>query len=164
MTIQPIGATSAALYITAADLEEQGLTSGDLTLEQALSLTRAAFTRAGLTLAGGIEIEAFPDQCGVLVFVHLTPPQRRWITFENLDDLLSALPLVPREVEGAALYHYDGWYYLALPIRNEAIALRLTEFGAAQQLTPLQEASLMEHGDPVAVGGLFSRFRRSFRV
>ena len=33
MTIQPIGAGSAVLYITAADLKERGLTPAQLTLE-----------------------------------------------------------------------------------------------------------------------------------
>ena len=36
MTIQPIGAASAALYITPADLKEHGLTPAQLTLERAL--------------------------------------------------------------------------------------------------------------------------------
>ena len=36
MTIQPIGATSMALYITPNDLKEHGLTPDQLTLERAL--------------------------------------------------------------------------------------------------------------------------------
>ena len=38
MTIQPIGSTSVALYITPADLKERGLTPSGLTLERALEL------------------------------------------------------------------------------------------------------------------------------
>ena len=52
MTIQPIGAASAALYITPADLKEHGLTPAQLTLERALELTQSAFSEAGIALDG----------------------------------------------------------------------------------------------------------------
>ena len=74
MTIQPIGSASVALYITPADLKEHGLTPAGLTLERALELTRTAFSQAGMDLEGSIEIEAYPESCGVLVFAHVRPP------------------------------------------------------------------------------------------
>ena len=77
MTIQPIGSASVALYITPADLKEHGLTPAGLTLEQALELTRTAFRQAGMDLEGSIEIEAYPESCGVLVFAHVRP-RRTW--------------------------------------------------------------------------------------
>ena len=81
MTIQPIGAASAALYITPADLKEHGLTPAQLTLERALELTQSAFSEAGIALDGAIEIEAYPDACGVLVFARVRPPERLWLSF-----------------------------------------------------------------------------------
>ena len=74
MTIQPIGSASVALYITPADLKEHGLTPAGLTLERALAITQTAFHEAGITLEGSIEIEAYPDACGVLVFAHVRAP------------------------------------------------------------------------------------------
>ena len=74
MTIQPIGNASVALYITPADLKEHGLTPAGLTLERALELTRDAFHEAGITLDGSIEIEAYPNACGVLVFARVQAP------------------------------------------------------------------------------------------
>lgn len=74
MTIQPIGNASVALYITPADLKEHGLTPAGLTLERALELTRDAFHEAGITLDGSIEIEAYPNACGVLVFARVPGP------------------------------------------------------------------------------------------
>lgn len=68
MTIQSIGSGSAVLYITAADLKERGLTPAQLTLEEALELARSAFAKSGMPLEGPIEIEAYPEACGVLVF------------------------------------------------------------------------------------------------
>ena len=76
MRIQPIGSASVALYITPADLKEHGLTPAGLTLERALAITQTAFHEAGITLEGSIEIEAYPDACGVLVFAHVRAPER----------------------------------------------------------------------------------------
>lgn len=90
MTIQPIGSASVALYITPADLKEHGLTPAGLTLERALAITQTAFHEAGITLEGSIEIEAYPDACGVLVFAHVRAPERAWFSFDELE------PVVPR--------------------------------------------------------------------
>ena len=84
MTIQPIGSASVALYITPADLKEHGLTPAGLTLERALAITQTAFHEAGITLEGSIEIEAYPDACGVLVFAHVRAPERAWFSFAGL--------------------------------------------------------------------------------
>ena len=83
MTIQPIGSASVALYITPADLKEHGLTPAGLTLERALAITQTAFHEAGITLEGSIEIEAYPDACGVLVFAHVRAPERAWFSLTS---------------------------------------------------------------------------------
>ena len=90
MTIQSIGSASVALYITPADLKEHGLTPAELTLERALELTRTAFREAGMDLEGSIEIEAYPESCGVLVFAHVRKAERVWFSFERLEDLAAA--------------------------------------------------------------------------
>ena len=92
MTIQPIGSASVALYITPADLKEHGLTPAGLTLERALAITQTAFHEAGITLEGSIEIEAYPDACGVLVFAHVRAPERAWFScllYTSIADLQS---------------------------------------------------------------------------
>jgi len=90
MTIQPIGSASVALYITPADLKEHGLTPAGLTLERALAITQTAFHEAGITLEGSIEIEAYPDACGVLVFAHVRAPERAWFSFDELEPVVDA--------------------------------------------------------------------------
>ncbi len=105
MTIQPIGATSMALYITPNDLKEHGLTPDQLTLERALDLTQTAFRQAGVALEGALEIEAYPDSLGVLVFAHVHPPERVWFSFGELEEVLAAAPAGgrPALVGGALL-------------------------------------------------------------
>ena len=77
MTVQPIDASSAALFLTTADLARRGLTPESLTLRRALELTQLAFQRLGLRCTGELEIEAYPSRDGVLVFARALPPRRR---------------------------------------------------------------------------------------
>ena len=134
MTIQPIGSASVALYITPADLEKRGLDPETLTLEQALSLTRAAFRQAGLTLEGAVEIEVYPERRGMLVFAHVRPRSRAWFSFRRLADLAAAArALGPAPPEGAALFWEEGRWWLALDGGGEGAAARLSEFGRAEE-------------------------------
>ena len=136
MTIQPIGNASVALYITPADLKEHGLTPAGLTLERALELTRDAFHEAGITLDGSIEIEAYPNACGVLVFARVQAPEHLWFSFDSLDPLLSAARALPVPRPDAQLLWWEG--------------------------RPHLEARLAEHGRPVlsgdALGALLTYF------
>ena len=132
MTIQPIGSASVALYITPADLKEHGLTPAGLTLERALAITQTAFHEAGITLEGSIEIEAYPDACGVLVFAHVRAPERAWFSFDELEPVVAAARDLPAPRPDAA----------------QAIA-RLSEFGRCETARPHLEARLAEHGRPV---------------
>ena len=164
MTIQPISVSAAALYITSDDLEQRGLSGSELTLEQTMDLARTAFEQEGLTLTGSMEIEAFPNLGGVLVFVHLTPPKCRWISFDCLDHLLSALPSMVPIPQEAKLYYYTGCYWLSLPPDAAQLETRLTEFGTVRCLTTLSEAALTEHGDFIASGPAFDTLRKCFSV
>ena len=149
MTIQPIGSASVALYITPADLEARGLTPSELTLEEALELTRSAFRQAGLALEGTVEIEAYPERRGVLVFAHVRAPERTWFSFLRLADLAAAARALAPSPPEAALFWGEGRWWLALAGEAEGAAARLSEFGRAEGAAPCLEARLAEHGRPV---------------
>ena len=149
MTIQPIGSTSVALYITPADLREHGLTPAGLTLERALELTQSAFQEAGITLDGSIEIEAYPDACGVLVFARVKPPARLWFSFGGLESLLEGVQALPSALEDTALLWWEGRWWLSLPADAQQHANLLSEFGRCETDRPHLEARLAEHGTPV---------------
>lgn len=164
MTIQPIGSASVALYITPADLREHGLTPAGLTLERALELTQTAFDEAGITLDGSIEIEAYPDACGVLVFARVKPPERLWFSFDGLDPLLAAAQSLPTPQPDAALIWWEDRWWLSLPGDAEQSANYLSEFGQAETARPHLAASLEEHGSAVLPRNALSDLRRYFSV
>ena len=127
MTIQPIGSASVALYITPADLKEHGLTPAGLTLERALAITQTAFHEAGITLEGSIEIEAYPDACGVLVFAHVRAPERAWFSFDELEPVVAAARDLPAPRPDAALLWWEDRWWLSLGAGEEqAIALPMS--------------------------------------
>ena len=149
MTIEPIGAASIALYLTPADLREYGLTPGGLTLEQTLALTREACRRAGIPLEGVMEIEAYPEYCGVLVFAHIRPAGPLWFVFDSLEPLIGAALELHCTPVDAALWWRDGRYWLALPAGAEGAAAVCQEFGAQRQLGKEEAARLEAEGQSV---------------
>lgn len=164
MTIQPIGSASVALYITPADLKEHGLTPAGLTLEQALKLTRTAFRRAGMDLEGSIEIEAYPEACGVLVFARVRAPGRRWFSFGRLEELAAAARALSEPRPDAALLWWQGRWWLSLPAGAEGAAATLSEFGRSEAYRPHLEASLAEHGRTVLPAGALTEVLAYFPV
>ena len=162
MTIQPIGAASVALYLTPADLREHGLTPEGLTLDRALELTREAFRQAGIPCSPTLEIEAYPDTCGVLVFARVCPPELVWYSFPGLEEILAAARRISPAPTGAALYAWQGRYWLSLPGKEHRAACLLSEFGALEEPGPHWQALLSEHGHPIlpqdALGRLLTYF------
>lgn len=146
MTIQPIGSASVALYITPADLKEHGLTPAGLTLERALALTQSAFSQAGIALDGSIEIEAYPDTCGVLVFARIKPPERFWFSFDSLESLLAGIACLPAACEDSALLWSENRWWISLPGQDSQAANLLSEFGRSEEHRPYLEANLEERG------------------
>lgn len=162
MTIQPIGAASVAVYLTPADLREHGLTPEAITKDAALALTRAAFAQAGIAVEGAVEIDAYPETCGVLVFARFQPPRRIWFTFADLEAVLSAARGLADACPDAELSWCDGRYWLSIPAEHTAAACHLSEFGAAVDGTAFLDARLSEHGRTLISGGALSLLLRYF--
>ena len=146
MTIHPVGTGSAVLYISAADLQERGLTPAQLTLEGAMELARTVFAREGIPLEGPIEIEAYPEACGVLVFARVAPQPRQWFSFSGFEELLAAVRTLPAPCRDSALAWLDGRFWLSLPGSERGMAACLSEFGRTEAAGSHPDARLAEHG------------------
>lgn len=146
MTIHPIGAAGIAVYLTPADLSEYGFTPASLTLKQALLLTRRACRGAGIDLTGPVEIEAYPECCGVLVFAHVRPDGARWFAFDDIEPVIQAAIALRYIDPDAALWWWQGKYYLSLPREEEAAEAVCAEFGSGVPSDPLLPARLEEAG------------------
>ena len=163
MTIQPIGPISVALFLTPDDLRPHGLTPQELTRDLALRLTRSAFLQAGMPADGPLEIEAYPDPCGVLLFARLREPEPLWFQFDDLEDLLSAARSLDGELPPeTALYMYGDRYWLSLPPEAEQAACRLCEFARPGDPDPLRQARLLEHGALLMPGAALELLLRWF--
>ena len=135
MTIEPIGSAGVALYITAGDLNERGLAVEELTLEEILPMVRQAFEEAEITIDGAMEIEAYPNVCGVLVFARVKPGEAAWYSFDGLEEMLGAIRLMDRPLPG---------------------------FGRQEEPGPYFEARLAEHGTLLIGENAFERLTQYF--
>ena len=162
MTIQPISAASAALYLTPSDLRERGICAGELTAEHALELTREALSQAGLSLDGPLEIETYPDPCGLLVFVRVRPAQPTVWRFEDCESLLSAAAALGAEESEGALYGWRDRFWLVLPGREGSVSARVSEFGSQETGDPYLLARLEEYGVPLLPSNAPSVLQKQF--
>ena len=143
MTIQPISDVSVVLYLTPDDLRRQGLSAGALSAGQTLELTRQAFAQSGLSSEHILELEAYSEECGVLVFVYISPVcQSVWRFFDS-EALLGGVAALKEESDGA-LYWWEDSYLLVLP--DPAVCL--TEFGTRVQDEYISER-LQEYATPL---------------
>ena len=164
MTIQPIRAASVALYLTPADLRERGVCPDALTAEHTLELARDAFRQAGLPLERLLEIETYPDKCGVLVFVHISPAQQRVWRFEDFESLLEAAYVLGGDGPDGALYWWEDSCWLVLPAQEDGPDARLSEFADEETGDPYIHARLEEYGIPLLAEGTLAALRQYFKV
>lgn len=162
MTIQTIGARSVALYLTPADLRAHGAAPDTLTEELTQKLTRRACLEAGIALEGPVELESFPESCGVLVFARFRLPRRIWFAFSNLESLLTATRALGSHYPEGDLLWCDETYYLALPADAEQAACRLSEFARIVKESPLLEARLAEYGRTLLTDNALKELLRYF--
>lgn len=158
MTIQPISTASLALYLTPADLQERGLCADELTADHTLELTREAFRQAGLPLDKPLEIESYPDKCGLLVFVHICSPQQTIWSFEDFEALLAAVSFLHTKEADVSLYWYNDLFWLVLSGSYDF----LSEFGRQETEDSYIQARLREYGTPLLSGQVLSTLHRHF--
>jgi len=143
MTIQPISEVSVVLYLTPDDLQQRGLCAAELTAEQTLELTQTAFARSGLEPERILELEAYPEECGMLIFVYITPNRQSVWRFSDSETLLDGVAALREETDGA-LYWWEDSYLLVLP--DPAICL--AEFGTREDDEYIHER-LREYATPL---------------
>lgn len=139
MTIQAISSSALALYLTPCDLQARGLDPGELDLSQAMALAREACQSAGLPLPEPLEIEAYPDEAGILVFAQLRPIPPLVFSFARLPDLLDALAQLPEPPRSAQITYCEGRYYLTLRAARWEVPPVWHEFGVQEDLICAEE-------------------------
>jgi len=146
MTIQSINDASVAVYLTPADLRVYHVTPAGLTPELARKVTQSACQRAGIVLEGSIEIEVFPESCGVLIFARVQPNGPTWFLFDGIEDVLSAALALRHAPPESALWWCEGKYWLSLPETDPGAEGICAQFGSSQLPDPLRAQYLNENG------------------
>lgn len=158
MTVERIGGGSVALYLTPEDLERHGGDTEELDLGWTLELAEAALRRHGIALEGTMEIDAFPNDCGVLLLVRICRPAPVFLAFPDLESVIRASRAAP--AEGGRLFRTGGRYVLTLPEGPAAHAL--TEFADPLERPPGYEAWLLEHGEMILPEQALRRLAEGF--
>lgn len=162
MNIMPLGDSSIAIFIDSADLDGVGLESSELDLDVASPLVTTAFLEAGISLDGNMEIEAYSNAEGILVFARVIPSCPIFCTFDRLENLLSAVSQVTYAPPNSKLLCLGDTYYLTLSGKARELAPLFREFGEIESLPPDFVLHLEEHGNCIignnAIGKLLKYF------
>ena len=110
MRIQTIGATLLA-YADQGELRRRGFRERSIGLREVLLLAREALCQAGLPMERLTEIEAFPRERSLLIFLHMAPPEREWFRFQDLPRALDAVQALMQAPTGTLAW--QGCYYLS---------------------------------------------------
>jgi negative regulator of genetic competence, sporulation and motility len=146
MTIQQINHASIAVYLSPEDLADHGCFADNLTIQQAFRIARLACGKLGFSPTGILEIEAFPNACGVLVFAKLHEQHQALFRFPDLESLLSAVSALPRPFPHTSLTYWENAYYLSFIVPNPSYHSILLEFGQPVQGAEYHSAHIFEHG------------------
>lgn len=163
MTIQPISAASVVLFLTPTDLQKHGMSSGEVTAAHTMELAREAFHQAGLPSEGPLEIETYPGQCGMLIFVHICPLQQTAWRFEDGESLLAAAAALREGWPDGALYWWETHFWLVLCGQAADACACLSEFGDQEKSDPYIAARLEEYGIPLLPANALAVLQQHFK-
>lgn len=160
MTIQPISAASTVLYLTPADLLEQGLRVEELTPQQILNLTRDALCQTWVFPSAPPELEVYPAECGLLIFIHLG--SEIWL-FRDFEALLTATLALDHDHTDCRVFWWNEAYWLILSGQNTKGNALLSEFGSSASDIPYISSRLEESGTLLLDQHTLPAFCRCFR-
>ena len=147
MTVHPIGASALLLFAALSDLQERGLHPDSLTYEQTERLAREGLSVLGWNTNGVLELESYPGEDGLLLFIHTAPEVWRFPDGDALLDAMAAL----QGLDTHALYRWKDAFWLvgaehaalsefADPIRDDPfLAARLAEYALPRCTAPPPE-------------------------
>ena len=158
MTVQRIGGTGVALYLTPEDLEDHGGDRETLDVSWTTDVIRQYLNRGGVRMEGKLEIEAFPCDSGVLLLASVCPPEPVFLGFPDFESVLCAARGRPEPT--GRLFYADGQYILTLPEGPAARAMK--ELGVWLERPSGFEAWLREHGRVILPDGALAHLAGIF--
>jgi len=93
-----------------------------------------------------MEIEAFPECCGVLVFARIRPEGPVWFTFDSVEGVLSAAVALRHAPPESTLWWREGRYWLSLTPTDPTAAAVCAEFGSTAPPDPHRADDLRKTG------------------
>lgn len=167
MTVQTINKSSIAVFLNLDELSSQGLCIDEINANKTMLLAKQAFRDIGLQIEGELEVEAYINTHGVMVFASV----RDKITdvyalcrFASFEDMLSCIFVVSKiSTPRMTLALLKNTYYLALHEEPcEAINGALDEFGELLNNPEIRFLHLSEHGEILCFGNAVRKLTLAF--
>ncbi len=118
MEIQMIKDGVLAAFVSHDELTERGLSDGRFNSESAHDIAREALFESGERNIGEIEVDAYINGCGLMLFAAVRKEGKSAVKFSSLEALLSYVACLPRDTE-SRLVLLDGEYCLISPCLSQ---------------------------------------------
>ena len=146
MTILPLSESSIAIFLEPSELEYTGVSTQSFDADAASPLVHSALAEAGIALDGNLEIEAFSNSEGVLMFARVIPQKPAFCVFDRLEELIMAATSIHDAPADSSLTYLEGKYWLTLFGAARMLEAQLSEFSEKQELDSTFIRHLAEHG------------------
>lgn len=146
MTILPLSESSIAIFLDPSELEYTGVGTQSFDADAASPLVHSALAEAGIALDGNLEIEAFSNAEGILMFARVIPQKPTFCVFECIDELIMAATAIHDAPSDSSLTYLEGKYWLTLFGSARMLEAQLSEFSEKQALNGDFIRHLSEHG------------------
>ena len=165
MNVQAISTSSIVLFLPEAELSVQGIAPEALDTCTAVAFARQAFCQLGVSPGGMIDVEAYVNRQGVMVFASLRGP---WCDvyelyrFRDLETMIAAIHALSGDPP-ATLLTYREEYFLAFHNCCQRLPLEvLQEYGEPEPHPELRYLYLQEHGKTLCAGDAAALLRSTF--
>lgn len=155
MKVQTINESSIAVFLDVNELNSRGIQPENLNSSATISLAKQAFSDLGVTVDGMIDVDAYINGQGVMVFASLRGPGCdvfEIYRFNDLEDLIGGAHALAEQAPATLLY-FDSAYYLAFHNCRQKINLdALSEYGRTEERPELRYLYLSERGQVLCHG------------
>ena len=157
MDILTIGSRTFSFYISESELRYRNIEPDSVTASQARELVRGFIGRE----TGPLLMDFYPGRHELLIFVRSDPQGPRFISFDNIEELINASLSVTSDLT-SSLFFYHGQYILAMWSWEQDDCVPLLEFGRLLDMPPEFLPHLREHGRIIAKGLALHKIKSAF--
>ena len=148
------------LYLDSTDFEKYHIDPSSVSAEQAMDILSRSCDSFSPSPLAAAEIELFPGNSDLLMFIRANFASPVFYSFESIDDIVRAVQELPNDTVSSLLL-FEGNYLLAIwPEDNSHCSI--SEFAHLADTSPNFALHIFEHSKELLAGNAVSELKKIF--